>query len=95
MSKWISVKEKLPERVSGRTYSQVPCIVYHDREIRILVFNHEHMCWDQEDGDDHCCNIEDVSHWMPLPDTPEAPTKEFITGPVVGMVDDTPYSNRR
>lgn len=80
--KWVSVKERLPERVPGAAYSQVQCIVnkeYHwnrgDKsgvyhQIQILTFNHEHECWDGEDGDDYDCDINQVTHWKPLPSIP-------------------------
>ena len=80
---WISVKERLPERVPGAEYSQVQCIVNKEYkwvrgqsagvyyQIQILVFNHEHECWDTEDGDDYDCDINQVTHWMPLPEPPE------------------------
>ena len=79
---WISVKDRLPERNTNERYSQVPCLVVHRQywergenkghydTVRILVFNHEHECWDSEDGDDFECKIEDCTHWMPLPSPP-------------------------
>lgn len=82
MSDWISVKDRLPERAENLAYSQVPCLVNkrydwerheqkgHYYQIQILVFNHEHECWDQEDGDDFDCEIERVTHWIALPEPP-------------------------
>lgn len=67
---WIKTSEQLPARKENARYSQVPCIIVKDRQIQILVFNHEHFCWDDEDGDDHNCDIAEVSHWMPLPELP-------------------------
>lgn len=79
---WIKTSDKLPDRVEGRSYSQVPCLVSkrydwerngekgHFFQTQILVFNHEHECWDQEDGDDHDCSIEQVEYWMLLPQPP-------------------------
>jgi hypothetical protein len=67
---WIKTTEKLPDRQPGTKYSQVPCLVYRDRQIEILVFNHEHMVWDTADMDDFECNIYEVSYWMPLPEPP-------------------------
>jgi hypothetical protein len=68
---WISVKERLPERDPNARYSEVPCLVCHKGEIKILVFNHEHMCWDDADGDDFYCKTMEVSHWMELPPPPQ------------------------
>jgi hypothetical protein len=81
-SEWISVKDRLPERVPNKNYSQVQCLVnkrydwkrgdnsgtYY--QVQILTFNHEHECWDGEDGDDHDCAIDQVTHWQPLPSPP-------------------------
>ena len=67
---WIKTSESLPKRKADVGYSQVPCLVYFRKQITILQFNHEHQCWDDEDGDDYCCDIESVDFWMPLPDAP-------------------------
>lgn len=80
---WIKTSEHLPPRDETKGYSQVPCLVNkrYDWErngkkgsyyqIQILLFNHEHEVWDQEDGDDFDCEIERVTHWMPLPERPK------------------------
>lgn len=67
---WIKTKEKQPERQPNVRYSQVPCLVYYKGQVMILQFNHEHECWDDEDGDDYCCDVESVEYWMPLPNPP-------------------------
>ena len=70
--KWNRMSDKLPDREPNARYSQVACLVCKDREISILVFNHEHMVWDDSSGDDFECNIGDVQYWMPLPAMPTA-----------------------
>lgn len=71
---WIPTAERQPERVPNQVYSQVACLVYRQysksSQIEILVFNHEHECWDDSTGDDYECEIGRVSHWMPLPESP-------------------------
>ena len=79
---WIATSEQLPPREENKRCSQVPCLCYKKYEwqrketsgvyfqIQILQFNHEHECWDDEDGDDYNCSIETVTHWMPLPSPP-------------------------
>lgn len=74
--KWKTMSSGIPERNPNKRYSQVPCLVYHRGEVKILVFNHEHTVWDQEDYDDYYCDIGDVSHWMPLPAPPTADNVE-------------------
>lgn len=79
---WVLTSERIPERKQGTTYSQVPClavkVLTNNRtgemylgDVQILVFNHEHDCWDGEDGDDYDCDINDVYAWMPLPEKPK------------------------
>lgn len=68
--RWRPMSE-LPARQECVSYSQVWCFVIHKGELKILAFNHEHMCWDREDGDDFYCGIHEVTHWMPLPSAPE------------------------
>ncbi len=72
---WIKTSERLPERVPGARYSQVRCLCWpvDESEPRILTFNHQHMVWDDDSGDDFYCQIGEVSHWMPLPGRPGSP----------------------
>lgn len=73
---WIDVKDRLPERKPNVGYSQVWCLCVYRGEVLILVYNHEHICWDQEDGDDYFCDVSAVSHWQPLPKPPIKQSKE-------------------
>lgn len=75
ISEWISIKDRLPDRAVGVKYSEVPCLVYQQGDTQVLMFNHEHMCWDDRSGDDFYCKIGDVSHWMPLPKAPSPSDK--------------------
>lgn len=82
---WIKTSERLPEREPNVRYSQVWCLCVVDREVKILVFNHDHSCWDDSSGDDYECDIGDVSFWAPLPEPPTAeelgtPTVQQATG---------------
>jgi len=74
--KWIRSSDALPERVPNTRYSQVPCLVWCEDEVQVLVFNHEHMVWDDRSGDDFYCNICEVPYWMPLPSPPTADAME-------------------
>lgn len=62
---WFKTAEKLPETKNNET--QIPCLVYYKKEVMILVFNNYHKCWDDADGDDYCCDIQDVECWRYLP----------------------------
>lgn len=68
---WIPTTERLPDRIEGKRYSQVFCVCVCNNEVIILCFNHEENCWDQEDADDYFCDINEVSHWMLLPELPK------------------------
>jgi hypothetical protein len=72
---WTKMSERIPDRVPNTRYSQVRCLCVNDGEVKVLVFNHEHMCWDDH-SDDYYCDIGEVSHWMPLPNPPTAETAE-------------------
>lgn len=75
---WISVKDQLPS--DGQK-----CIVSdHIKwtrngktgtydQVHILTFriDGEETSWDQEDGDDHYCELNQISHWQPLPKPPK------------------------
>lgn len=63
---WIKTKDRLPEK-----YTKVPCLVWVDNTIRILCYNHDNDCWDDEDGDDIYCHTQEIEYWMPLPEGPK------------------------
>ena len=80
---WHLTTEKLPEIQEGLGYTQVPCLVekrynteYNgnnipSHQIQILVFNHQHECWDDEHGYNHDCPINQVRRWAYLPYPPK------------------------
>jgi hypothetical protein len=79
---WISVKERLPEKPGKKAYEHVYCLVYAPREGSVVrPWNCEHLCWDDESGDDVCNLNEQITHWMPLPDDPGT---EHTSEPVSG-----------
>jgi len=61
---WIKTSEQRPEREPNVKYSNPRVLVYTEGEVKILCFNHEHECWDDESGDDYYCDVEDVEYWM-------------------------------
>ena len=68
---WYSTKDKPhPQKPGLQHYETIPCLVVFKGRVRILQWNCEHMCWDDEDGDDWFCNADAVTHWMALPDLP-------------------------
>lgn len=80
---WHKPQDKLPEykQEPPSSYKQVECLVYRKRKgVQILVWNCEHICWDDASGDDYECDANDVELWAylpypaiePLPPTPQA-----------------------
>lgn len=80
---WRITSRELPRKSETRPGNQVSCLCskrYDGRDDRetgekryfyqtqILMFNHIEQCWDQEDGDDYDCDIEQVEQWMYLPE---------------------------
>lgn len=72
-SPWISVIEKShPEKPGKKSYEHVPCLVVHKRwGIRSLMWNCQHLCWDDESGDDFVCDDSEITHWMEIPEPPK------------------------
>ena len=67
---WIRTSERHPERELNKSYSNPKVIVWYKGEATMLCFNHQHECWDDEDGDDYCCEISAVEFWQPCPSAP-------------------------
>jgi len=71
---WIKTSDRLPEKPGIKRYEQIPCLVVRAGRrghVELLVWNCEHLCWDDSEGDDHDCDPYQVSHWMPLPEPPK------------------------
>lgn len=72
-TEWISVKERLPEKPGKKSYEHVHALAFVPRwGLMILAWNCEHEVWDSEDGDDVSRYNDEVTHWMPLPESPKA-----------------------
>ena len=77
MGDWISVDERLPEKkdysyiwVGSRHFIAV--LVYSDREISLGMYQSVSNKWVDNNGD----VIDFVTHWTPLPKTPESIEKD-------------------
>lgn len=66
---WFLTTEKMhPDKPGKASYEHVPCLVqrkHYDPEI--LLWNCEHLVWDDSSGDDYECSAEDVIAWAVLP----------------------------
>jgi hypothetical protein len=74
MTEWqpIPTHERLPEKPSLESYEHVRCLIFIRNEWQIGMWNCEHLCWDDDDGDDFLYEAGKPSHWMPLPPPPAA-----------------------
>lgn len=71
--RWRKTSDEQPQKPGISAYEYVPCIVWMDGEIKLLQWNCQHLCWDDEFGDDHFAEAIDVDYWMPLSELPEVP----------------------
>jgi hypothetical protein len=65
--KWIASKDKKhPDKPGLESYEHVPCLVIHRGMLLFRLWNCEHLCWDDEDGDDYYCDAGAVSYWAEI-----------------------------
>lgn len=60
MSEWINTLNRLPD--DGDLV-----LLYHNRSMKLVVYNHMANCWDDEQGDDYYKDIEADDLWMAIP----------------------------
>lgn len=68
---WIETKNRLPEKPGIEGYEYVRCLIYVAGSREIGMWNCEHLCWDDEHGDDFRYHPTQPTHWMPLPPPPQ------------------------
>ncbi len=73
MTAWIKITSgaDMPQKDRPGWYEQYDCLVFHKGEIKHLVWNCEHLCWDDSSGDDFYCDPLEPSHYMLFPESPE------------------------
>jgi hypothetical protein len=88
LERWVAIKslDDLPKKQTNR-YEQYDCLVYHKGEVKHLVWNCEHVCWDERTGDDFYCDPLEPTHYMLFPEHPSPPSEvaEFV-----GLLENTP-----
>lgn len=69
---WIKITslDDLPKKQTN-SYEQYDCLVFYKGEIKHLVWNCEHLVWDDADGDDYFCDALSPTHYMLFPDYPK------------------------
>jgi len=73
---WISSAIQ-PKKPGIASYEHVPCLVSKDGDIKLLLWNCEHLCWDDKEGDDFECNLADVDFYYPLSQLPPLPNNRL------------------
>lgn len=65
---WIKVNSEadLPKKPGLKPYEQIDCMVIHKGDMKHLVWNCEHLVWDDASGDDFYCNATEPTYYMPL-----------------------------
>lgn len=69
---WVPTTDRLPEKPGIDSYEHVRCLIVVNGEIEIGMWNCEHLCWDDEEGDDYLYDPDTPTHWMPPPPRPGA-----------------------
>ena len=69
---WVPTTDRLPEKPGIDRYEHVRCLIVVNGEIEIGMWNCEHLCWDDDEGDDYRYDPDKPTHWMPLPAPPAA-----------------------
>lgn len=59
-----------PDKPGKANYEQIRCLVVYRGETLLRLWNCEHLCWDDEEGDDWFCDVDDVTAWMLAPEPP-------------------------
>lgn len=69
---WVPTTDRLPEKPGIDSYEHVRCLIVVNGEIEIGMWNCEHLCWDDDEGDDYRYDPYTPTRWMPLPAPPAA-----------------------
>ena len=80
-SPWISVKERLPERMTSRDSNGAKIINCCSKDVfgydasynigRLVCYNHESELWESHDS----YMIGEITYWMPIPELPKGGEK--------------------
>lgn len=73
---WTKTADRLPEKPGKARYELIECLIVVKGRVEKALWNCEHMCWDDEHGDDFRYRPKEPTHWMPLPAPPAAQPEE-------------------
>jgi hypothetical protein len=60
---WYKPQDQLPKKPGIESYEHVDCLILYKGQLLFRPWNCEHEVFDDEEGDDHFCNAEDVTLW--------------------------------
>ena len=63
-NKWFKLSNTKPRK------DGIYLVIYND-SITLLCYNEYNKCWDNEDMNGYCCDIDAVTYWQVLPTFPE------------------------
>lgn len=61
---WIKTIEEVPQ-------NEEKVLTCYYGFYKLLTWNSQYGCWDDEKGDDYFCDREQVEYWMRLPEMPK------------------------
>jgi len=67
----IETASELPKKPGLRSYEYVRCLIFVNGDWEIGMWNCEHLCWDDDEGDDFRYHPTKPTHWMPIPAPPK------------------------
>ena len=69
--KWTKTEDGLPQKPGLKSYEQIDCLIYIKGSYEVAVWNCEHDCWDDSDGDDFRYHPREPLCWLPLDTAPD------------------------
>ncbi|MDO8983002.1 hypothetical protein [Cypionkella sp.] len=70
---WTETVDALPIKPGKSSYEQICCLIYVNGAYEVAVWNCEHDCWDDAEGDDFRYHPKQPRCWMPLDAPPPTP----------------------
>lgn len=72
MMEWqaIETARELPKKPGLKNYEHVRCLIFVNGKWKIGMWNCEHLCWDDDDGDDFRYHPTEPTYWTHLPPNP-------------------------
>ena len=63
---WRNTMRELPQE-------SYQCLVWVENDYKLLYWNSDYHCWDDEAGDDYYCGSKEVDKWIPIDEIEDLP----------------------